>query len=270
MELDGVTWLLTGAQSLYQLALLVAARIVPLVQLLPFLGGAVVPQPAKLGLSFALTILLMPVLLTTGTFEPIQDQFLFAICLMKEAIVGLTLGLIGSLVFESARIAGQIIDQMRGQTMASVMVPQLEQQASVTGNFLYQFATAIFLAVGGHLLFLRALLKTYETIGPFDAPQIDAFPALLEWSARLTADAITLGVMLALPILVAIVLIDLLLGLLNKSAPQINVFFLGMPLKSMLGIGALCITAGLFAEQFVTATVEHVVLFETCAKMVAR
>lgn len=259
IDFDPLQAAIVGTQSFLQLAALVAARIVPIVQLVPFLGGASVPQPVKMGLTFTLTILLMPILVSSVEVAP--TGYLFAVCLVKEVAIGLTLGFVGALVFESVRIAGQLIDQMRGQTMSTVMVPQLKQRTAVTANFMYQFATVLFLVVGGHLLFLRAILESYKTLGPYAFPEMESFPMLLDWLARLVGDAILLGVMLALPVIVSILLLDLLLGLLNKAAPQINVFFLGMPMKSMLGIAVLCLGTSVFAEQLTEAFVYNLELF---------
>lgn len=250
---------ISNSQTFFQLTLLVAARVVPMVQLLPFLGGAAVPQVVKMGLSFSLTLLLVPVL-STGAIplDVIPTGFAFAACVVKETTIGFTLGFIGALVFEAVRVAGQIIDQMRGQTMANVMVPQLKQRTSVTANFLYQFVVALFLVTGGHLLFVRAMIETYVTIGPFAFPTLAGAEDVVFLVARLSADAITVGVMFALPVIVAILLADILLGMLNKAAPQINVFFLGMPIKAMLGVGVLFLCAGVFAEQFVAIAIDHV------------
>lgn len=235
---------------------LVMARVVPIVQLAPFLGGKATPRTVKTSIAFALAILVAPVVWT--------PEFLFAeistidlgLLIAKEALVGLTLGFVTALVFESVRMAGQIIDAARGQTMANVMVPQLPERVSVTADLLYQFSIALFFVLGGHHLFVTALVRSYRVIPPADFIAVDG-PQTVLTIARLTADSIAIGLLLALPVVAAILLADMVLALINKSAPQVNVFFLGMPAKALLGTAVVLLGLGLFADEFAVHAAEN-------------
>ena len=224
------------------LAALVMARVVPLVQLVPYLGGKATPQMVKLGLALALAVLVYPAVWLSGAAAALPaSPLVLAALVFKEVCIGLVLGFVAALVFEAVRMAGQMIDAARGQTMANVMVPQLPERVSVSANFGYQAAIVVFLMLGGHRIFLGGLIRSFVWIPP------QSFPALQEGSLqlvaltvlRLTADAITLGLLLAFPVIASILLLDLFLALVNRAAPQINVFFLGMPLKALLGVAVL-------------------------------
>lgn len=217
---------------------LVAARIAPIVLLVPYLGGKAVPQTVKMGLVLALTVLIYPAIWASGAADALPGGWVSMFFLViKELLLGFLFGFVAALVFEAVRMAGQIIDNARGQTMATTLVPQLPERVSVTANYFYQMTIVMFLLIGGHRLFLAALVRSFVKIPPQTIPSLGDHTwdiALLV--IRLGADSITLGVLLGFPVMAAILMTDMCLALINKAAPQIRVFFLGMPLKALLGV----------------------------------
>ena len=251
-----------GIEQSILLGALVVARLIPIVQMVPYLGGEAVPQTVKMGLAIALAIVVYPsiwmqggaMLVPSGTFE-------IVVLIVKEVFVGVTIGFVCALSFEALRMAGQIIDNTAGLTDATTMVPQLPDRISPTSNFLYQLAIVFFFAIGGHRVFLWALARSFELIPPYG--YIDVGDGLAEVAMlilRLTAEAITLGVLMAFPVLASIMLTNLFLALVNKSAPQINVFFLGMPLKAVLASAIVLLSVGVLMEQFVDRSLEDMAL----------
>lgn len=238
-------------QSIILLAL-VTARIVPIVQLAPFLGGKATPQTVKMGIAFAMTAIVYPTMWSTGTVALVPSSGLeIAVLIMKELLIGVTLGFVTSLIFESVRIAGQVIDNARGQTMATAMVPQLPSRVSVTADLLYQLAIVFFLLMGGHRIFVAVLVQSFVEVPPLAFPEFAGSTTdLALLIARYSADSITFGVLLGFPVMASILLADLFLGLVNKAAPQINVFFLGMPLKASLGVFVVLAGLQLTIELF--------------------
>jgi flagellar biosynthetic protein FliR len=228
---------------------LVMARVAPIVQLAPFLGGRATPRSVKTSIAFALAILVAPMVWTPEFLLGDIGSGELGLLIAKELLVGLTLGFVAALIFEAVRMAGQIIDAARGQTMANVMVPQLPERASVSADLLYQFSIALFFVLGGHHVFVRALVRSYRMIPPTAFP-IGEGDAIIFSIARLTADSIAIGLLLAFPVVAAILLADLVLALINKSAPQVNVFFLGMPAKALLGVAVVLFGLGVFADEF--------------------
>lgn len=240
------------------LGALVAARILPMVQMIPYLGGQVVPQTVKMGLVIALALLVYPAVWMQGGAMALPDStFEIGLLIVKEIFVGITLGFVCALAFEAVRMAGQIIDNTAGLTQATTMVPQLPDRVSPTSNFLFQLSIVVFFVVGGHRLFLWALIHSFELIPPYAF--IDMGDALAEVALvvlRLTAEAIALGVLMAFPVVAAIMLTNLFLALVNKSAPQINVFFLGMPLKAVLASAVVFLSVGAVLQRFMDGALD--------------
>lgn len=243
---------------------LIAARMLPIVQLAPYLGGKAAPQAVKLALTLALTALVYPVIWSSGAAEALPSgAFEIAGLLFKELFLGVTFGFVASLVFDAVIVAGQLIDNARGQTQAMSFAPQTPERVSVTGNYLYQLAIAMFLLIGGHRIFLAALVHSFAAIPPQTIPALgDHLGAISLGILRLAADSIALGVLLAFPVVAAILLTDLCLALINRAAPQINVYFLGMPIKSMVGVFVVLLTLQLFAGRIVDEGVTGVAFLE--------
>lgn len=237
---------------------LVVARLVVLVQMVPYMGGEAMPQTVKIGLAIALAVLVYPAVWAQGGAAALPDgTFAVATLVTKEIFVGATLGFVCALSFEALRMAGQIIDNSAGITQATTMVPQLEDRISPTSNFLYQLGIVFFFAIGGHRVFLWALTRSFDLIEPHRG--IDVGEGLAELTmtiVRMTADSITLGVLMAFPVVAAILLTNIFLALVNKSAPQINVFFLGLPLKAVLASAMLLLSVDVVLDQFLDRAFE--------------
>lgn len=240
------------------LGALVVARLIPMVQMVPYMGGEAIPQTVKMGLAIALAILVYPAVWMQGGAAALPDgAFPIAMLVLKEVFVGVTLGFVCALSFEALRMAGQIIDNSAGLTQATTMVPQLPDRISPTSNFLYQLGIVFFFAVGGHRIFLWALTHSFVVVPPYGGIDLDeglADVALIV--LQLTAESITLGVLMAFPVLAAIMLTNLFLALVNKSAPQINVFFLGLPLKAVLASAILLLSVDVVLSQHVDRAFE--------------
>ncbi len=248
---------IVSAERLTVVFALLLARTLPIVELTPFLGGRAAPRPVKIAVAMMLAVAFAPTLIVEITLERL-DALTLALLIGKEALVGLTLGFVTALVFESVRIAGQIIDAARGQTLANAIAPQLPERVSVTADYLYLFAIAFFFAIDGHHLLLAALARSYMLVGPLEFVVLsDA--ALLELGLhilRFASESIVVGVLFAFPVVAAILLADVALAFVNRAAPQINVFFVGMPLKALLGTAVLLLGFGLLADDVVRHLVE--------------
>ena len=242
-----------GLTQALTLGALVIARLGPMVQMVPFLGGQKIPQQVKMGITLALAVIVVPAIWSPDVVATLPTHALpVAALIVKELAIGITLGFIASLTFESARMAGQLVDTARGQTQVTAFVPQLAARASASGDILYQFTVVIFIAVGGHRLMLATLVESFASVPAHQFPALgDTTYELAIYIARLSADAITLGVLLALPVIAAILLADLTLALMNKAAPQMNVFFLGMPAKALLGLAVLLLSLDIIVGRLI-------------------
>ncbi|HEY3354077.1 MAG TPA: flagellar biosynthetic protein FliR [Polyangia bacterium] len=229
---------------------LAGARVIPLVLLAPFLGGKLVPAPAKIGLAGALALLVYPhVAPRVPELGPLLVLLLFA----KELLVGVALGLCVSLVFHAAEAAGRLVDLARGASMSEALVPQSGTRASPTGDLYLQLAVVLFLAGGGHRLVLAALAHSYAVVPVVAFPGAHGLAALAGAFIDLTAGLLTVALGLAAPVLIATVLTDLALGLTNRVAPQLNAYVLGMPAKALVGAAVLLLGLSVVAGELSTA-----------------
>jgi flagellar biosynthesis protein FliR len=223
------------------LGLMVMARVGPIIQLVPYLGGKGVPAQVKVALGLAMAALVYPALWSSGAADALPTHPAhIALLVVKEGLLGMLLGFVAALAFDAVRLAGQIMDTVRGQNMATTMVPQLPDRVSISADILYQLTLIAFVGAGAHRLFIAALVRSFVVFPPHRMPAWgDGSEAIALGLARISADAIGLGVLLAFPVIAATLLVDLCLALVNRSAPQIQVFFIGMPIKALLGVAVL-------------------------------
>lgn len=228
------------------------ARLVSFFSIVPFFGGAAVPARVKVATAMSLVIILYPSLAATVpenqtlSFGPLG----FIALLTKEVLVGFTLGFIASMVFEAVQVAGRIIDFQRGSTMAELYAPQLQSRVSELGQFQLQLAIILFIAVGAHRLFITSLLESFQFIPALEFPKFaPGWSPAAELIVKLTAAVLSIGLQLAAPALIALLLTDLFFGIINRVAPQINVFFLSMPVKMLVGIIVVLIALPILAQR---------------------
>lgn len=218
------------------------ARTLPIAWLLPAFGGQNVPAQVRLGLGLALSVLCLPhVLLALPTSGGIAFWILL---LAREAAVGLTVGFVGSLVFLAAEGAGRLVDTLRGANMAEVLSPATEGRSSPLGDVMLLLTCVIFLELGGVGLVSAALYRSYEAVPLALGNAPDNLAAAARLVAITTAMLIESTLALAAPALVAMLLADLVLGAIARMAPQIPVYFVGMPLKALAGVGIVLVGLG--------------------------
>ncbi|MBY4897884.1 type III secretion system export apparatus subunit SctT [Cupriavidus sp. AU9028] len=171
---------------------------------------------------------------------------------LQEMTIGLLMGFCASVPFWAIDVASTIIDTVRGSSMASVLNPLLEEQSSVFGVVFTQVIAVLFLATGGFNAMLTALYESYRSVPMLEGWQLgSALPSFIahQWQLMLQ-----LAIGFALPSIVVMVLVDAALGLVNRSAQQLNVFFIAMPIKSALALFVLAVgmpfALGAFSDRF--------------------
>jgi type III secretion protein SpaR/YscT/HrcT len=231
-----------GPERLYALLVagtLGAARLLPVVWLVAPLGGTRLPAPVRVGFAVLLAAVASPLLLAGGDAAALAQASALRLALLmaREVAVGLCLGLVASAVFRAAEVAGRLADTLRGANIAEVLVPTAEERSSPLGALYLLVATVVFFRIGGVPRLVEGLLGSYRALpigGGFGAgPARHAALVVAAASARLIAS----GLALAAPVVVAVWLTDLGLGLVARAAPQVPVYFLGLPLKGLLTIG---------------------------------
>jgi flagellar biosynthetic protein FliR len=147
-------------------------------------------------------------------------------------------------VFRAAEIAGQLADTLRGANMAEVLVPTSDERSSPLGALYLLVATLVFLQLGGVPRLLEALLTSYQAVPVGGGLSAEASRNAAFVVAAASAKLIASGVALAAPVVVAVWLTDVALGLIARAAPQIPVYFLGLPLKGLLAVGIVLLGLG--------------------------
>jgi type III secretory pathway component EscT len=223
-----------------------ASRTVPITWMVPTFGGSHVPAEVRIALGILLAFLGLPHLTAgvDGAGLVAAGPLVLVLVLARELAIGVTVGLVASFVFRAAEMAGRLADVMRGANMAEVLVPTSDERTSPTGNLFLFVTTVIFLELGGLGRMMTALLRSYEAIPLGLAGSASGMRGATAVVIAASAKLIEAAVGLAAPVIVALLLADVALGAIARAAPQIPVYFVGMPLKALLGVGVVLVGLG--------------------------
>lgn len=164
---------------------------------------------------------------------------------LRELLVGMLIGFIASLALSAIQFAGQLLDINMGLAMVNVLDPMTNTQVPIMGNFLHLIAMLIFLSINGHHMLLRALMDSYALVPVGTAVLSDALShSLIEVAANL----FVVGLKVAAPVLGALFLTTVALGLLNRAVPQMNVFVIGLPVQLAVGVFMLMVALPLYVS----------------------
>ncbi len=237
---------LTGA-TLLSVFLLTLARILPVIVITPFLGSKNIPMPVRMMFGVSLVVLFLPQNVLTITAQ-IPFSTLFIGLLFKELIIGFLLGFFAAAPFYIAQMAGSLIDHSRGSSSLQVNDPTTQSTTGPIGILYNYLLIAIFYSLGGPFLFFEAMADAYQLM-PVDQLVNPAFfnDTLPFWKEAYGygSYAMRFSVQLAAPALIGILLTDMFLGIANRLAPQVQIVFLGVSLKSWVGIALLTAAWGL-------------------------
>jgi type III secretion protein T len=200
----------------------------------PFFNSEMITGATRNCIVMVFTLIVFPTLLPFVRANELALSFVFA-TVVKEAVIGALIGYLASLFFYAIEAVGHIIDTQRGAAFASLMDPTTGTQTTPMGSLLTQVTILLFFTSGGFFLFLSGMYESYR-VWPIDTywPHFD--PEFAHFFLARLDDMMALGFLLASPILITLFLSELGLGLINRFAPQLNVFFLAMPVKSGVGL----------------------------------
>ncbi|MBL8029352.1 MAG: flagellar biosynthetic protein FliR [Fibrobacteres bacterium] len=228
--------------SVDQILLLLIAfvRMATMIVVFPVIGSRATPTSVKAGLAVFLTVAIFPTLPPSTVVIP-TGVFSFAILVAKEVMVGLLLGFIGSILFEIVQMGSKLIDMQMGFAMAETVDPLTDQPVTPIAQLTSIIFTLIFLLMGGHHMIIKVAARVFEII-PIGAVYYREGPISLVLM-RATGDLFSLGFRFAAPVLVALIIVTVALGIIAKTVPQLNIFMVGMPLQ--IGLGFFMITVAL-------------------------
>jgi len=210
-------------------------RIAGLVALAPVLGESTIPARVKIGMAVMLTLVASPLI---GPMPPIAPaSYAGLLIALQQVLIGMALGLSMRLIFTATMMAGEFVGLPMGLAFASFFDPATGANTAVLSRLINLVAMLMFLAVNGHLLMIDGLMRTFELFPIGALLHADGWGALLDWSAQLWVS----GLLLALPIIIVLLTINLSLGILNRTAQQLSVFAVGFPISLTTGLIMLAI-----------------------------
>ncbi len=232
---------------------LMFARLITVITLAPFVGGKSTPGNIKVGLAVILAAVLYPSVASGHANDVPQSVDAIAL-LAKEVLIGAAIGLLSQLVFFAVQMAGAVIDLQRGMSQMEFVAPQLPGNTSVLGLFQFQAALVVFLAIGGHLMFIRVLSESFVTLPLTTFPHLSAGGlAVAQLFGRLSADMFILALGLCAPVLIVLVLVDACFGAIARAMPQVHVNQESQPVKAMVGLGVLFVSLGFVMAYMIPA-----------------
>ncbi|MGB3433758.1 flagellar biosynthetic protein FliR [Achromobacter sp.] len=222
-------------------------RILALVGTAPLFSESLIPIKVKVGLSFILAVAISPALDPVPSIAPGSFTGLWMV--MQQVLIGIALGFTMRLVFAAVQTAGEFVGLQMGLSFASFFDPSSGANTAVLSRLFNIIAMLTFLALDGHLLVLAALVRSFDTL-PVAMIQLhqNGFGAVVEWGKTIFIS----GLLLALPLICALLTINLAMGILNRAAQQLSVFSIGFPVTLIIGVTILAVVlphAGPFLES---------------------
>lgn len=224
------------------LFMLVLSRVAGIFAALPVFGGQRLPIRIKSVTVLMITLVCFPVLRLAPPQVP-GDAFSLGLLALSEVMVGLTLAFITQIIFAAVEFSGQIIGMQMGLTIASVIDPNMSNQSQIMSVVQTLFATLMFLALNIHHIFIGTIIDSFRVI-PLGGWHISG--ELVNFLITRTSDVFIIGVRLAAPVMVALLLSSVALGIMARAFPQMNIFMLSMPLNIGLGLIVLGATITIF------------------------
>lgn len=236
---------------------LVFARLGAAVMLLPGFGEAFVSPRIRLLLAFAVTFAVMPIVGDRLPALP-TDILGLVVVLLGEILIGLFLGALARLLFSVLQTAGTLIANFTSLGAAQVLDPSTAATNTLPGNFLTVLALVLIFATNLHHVMLTALVDSYTTFPAGSAPPLADFA---DEATKLVGQGFGLALQLSAPLLVVTLVMQIGLGLLARLMPQMQVFFVAMPLQILLGIAIFAITLAAAMQWYLDRFAEPFAMF---------
>lgn len=246
--------------SIYHLEyyLAIVVRIMGAIAFAPIFGNIQVSRRARLlislGIAFAMVSVYPYVPLPYTTFLE------YTVLLLKELVVGLTIGFMSSITLSIIGMAGQFIDREMGFSMVSNFDATFNTETTITAEFYNMLIMVILLCSNMHYFIISALADSFKLI-PLGHVLIDS-GSLYDTAINYMTDYFVIAIRISLPIMIAIVLLNVVLGILAKTAPQMNMFVVGIQLKIFTGFAVLFVTLSLLPNitEFIYNQMQKVVI----------
>jgi flagellar biosynthetic protein FliR len=239
-------WLRQLDWEKFLLFTLVLTRVSGLTMTAPIYGTSEVPMQVRALLAVVLALLITPTQWDVAVEYP-RTTLNYLVLIGGELVVGLCLGLGIVILFSGVQLAGQLIGRVGGLMLADVFDPSSETSVPMFSRLLFLVTMAVFVCMGGHRMVMAGLLDTFQTIPPGSG----AVPhSIAESFVVLLSESFNLGIRAAVPVVTALLLSTLVMGLISRTLPQLNILMVGFGLNAMLTFATFSLTLGAAAWAF--------------------
>ncbi|MBB1519654.1 flagellar biosynthetic protein FliR [Aquipseudomonas guryensis] len=236
-------------------------RIASMLMVMPVIGTQLVPARVRLYLALAICLVLAPTLPPMPQVDSVSLQSMLLIG--EQVLIGVMFGFVLQLYFHLFAVAGQIIAIQMGLGFASMVDPANGVSVPVLGQFLLMLVTLLFLAMNGHLVVFEVLAESFITLPVGQGLLLDHYWELagkLSW-------VMAAGLLLSLPVVIALLVVNLAFGVMTRAAPQLNIFSIGFPLTLVLGLFIFWVGTADFLAHFQMFTSEALQLLRELARV---
>jgi flagellar biosynthetic protein FliR len=232
--------MLDAAFNFVPIYVLVLFRIAGMMIWAPLLGSAQIPKRIKAMIACVLAAAIAPTLSITVAIP--QSPWTLAVAIGGEIAFGAAIGLILSLVFVAGQWAGEMIGQQMGLNLGQTLNPQYGGGGSVVGDLYFFLALLVFLSIGGHMALVKGV---YDSFTALPLLSVSLTRPLLGTIVSVFQGAMVLAMQLAAPMLVTMLVVDMVLGFVGKSVPQLNIMTAGISVRALAGMLVLIVGLGL-------------------------
>ncbi|MCL2572980.1 MAG: flagellar biosynthetic protein FliR [Defluviitaleaceae bacterium] len=228
--------------------LVVFVRVMGFFIILPVMVGQNMPVYARIGVSLGLALMAF----TSGVIEvpPYELTIIgFGFLILQEFLIGLVIGFAVMMYFSIFHFVGQLVDFQIGFSMVSVADPFSQQQTPITGSFYYLIVSVFFVWSGALHAVIEAFFGSFGML-PIGEAHILGNAVLTFFLFEVIIEYFVFGLRIAMPVIGTVIIVDIILGILVKAVPQMNVFVVGLPIKVFLGMIVIYLTLPLLQAAF--------------------
>ena len=228
----------------FETLLLVLVRVSAMLALVPIFSQTQIPRLVRFGLGLLLAFVIVR---TVPPIAPLGGLGELTVAVLAQVFVGLVFGFVAFLLFTGIQFAGEIIDVQIGFAVVNIVNPLTSQNVTVIGNFEIALATLLYLAADAHHVLIAGIASSFQLVPlPFaGTPDLVAGDVM-----RFFAQALFIVFQIAAPIAIALFLVNVMLGLMARVAPQMNVFVVGFPIQITVGFVMLIVSLPLLGAVF--------------------
>ena len=222
------------------------ARLLGLVSAAPLFSNRMVPMRVRLAVGFAISLAVLPAL---PPMPPVPAGSMLTLAILaQQAFIGIAMGFMMRLLFAAIDVAGEVIGLQMGLSFAVFFSPQTGGQTSVIAEFIGLITLLVFVAMNGHLMLINVVVASFDWLPVGKLPKADGWRLIVAYAAVMFSSAL----LLALPMVAALLITNTALGVLTRAAPQLNLFAVGFPVTLSVGFLVLLLSLNTFAPVLQT------------------